>query len=155
MTASGEVEVDALVGALTEHGLHLSVGAAEDALQSQSWCRVHLTGPSDLAVSIAVDDEYGDATEDNQAILLQLVLAACECYEEADDVLEWAREAGMDVSKDWVRQLYDQLRDVVPRIREVVGSDVRAISSWDFTLNAGAARTLRERSAPDVRDPLR
>jgi hypothetical protein len=155
MTLSGEAEVDALVGALTEHGIRLSLGAPEEVLQFESWCRIELAAPGDLTVSIAVDDEYGDATEDNQAILLHLVLASCECYEEGEDLLEWAREAGMDVSKEWVRELYDQLRDVVPRIREVVGSDVRAISSWDFNLNAGAARTLRERSTRDARDPLR
>jgi len=145
MTTHGEAAVDALVGALVEHEIHLSMGPEEHGLQARSWCRVHLTGPGDLALSIAVDDEYGDANEDNQALLLHLVLAACECYEEADDVLGWAVEAEMDASKDWVRQLYDQLGDVVPTIREVVGSEVKAISSWDFTLNADAARVLRNR----------
>ena len=145
MTTQGEAEVDALVGALSQHEIHLSMGPEEDVMRSRSWCRVHLSGPGDLALSIAVDDEYGDATEDNQALLLHLILATCECYEEADDVLECAVEAGMDASEDWARQLYDELADVVPKIREVVGSEVKAISPWDFTLNASAAQTLRNR----------
>lgn len=145
MTPEDVPEVDALVRALEEHRLSLSVGAPEPLLQLRAWRRVHLTGPDGLALSLAVDDEYDDATEGNQALLLHLVLATCECFEEADDFVEWAEEAEMDAAKSWTRQLYQELAGVVPRIREAVGPEAKAISSWDFNLNAGAARVLRNR----------
>jgi hypothetical protein len=138
-------EIEALQGALRDHDLRLSVEPEEERLQSRSYRRVRLTlGASDEALSVPVDDEYGDATDDNQALLLHLVLAECACYEEADDLLVWAAETGLDPAESWVRGLYTELGGVVPTIRGVIGTDVKPLASWDFTLNGGAARALRD-----------
>jgi len=144
-TSEDEPLVAALLRAIEERGLRLSIDPEEGALPASSWCRVLLAGRDDLTLSIEVDDEYGDATDEKPALLLHLVLATCECYEEAEDVLEWAVEAELDPSEARVQDLFSRLGDVVPRIREVVGREVKAVPAWDFTLNSGAARALRER----------
>lgn len=136
-------EIAALEKALTDHGLRLSV-EADRHLQSRSYRRIRLTLPHDRPdLSMPVDDEYGDARNDNPMLLLHLVLSECEGYEEADDFLVWAAESGLDASETWVQALFAELGEVVPEIREIVGSDVKPLSSYDFTLNAGAAQALR------------
>jgi len=144
-TSEDEPVVAGLLRVIEERGLQLSIDPEQGVVPASSWCRVLLAGPDDLALGIEVDDEYGDATDENPALLLHLVLATCECYEEAEDVLEWAVEAELDASEGWVRELFQRLGAVVPKIRDLVGSEVKAIPAWDFTLNSGAARALRER----------
>jgi len=142
----GHPEIEALEKVLREHDLHLRVEQEDEDSQSLERRRVHLIQPtSDLALSIVVDDEHGDATDENQPLLLHLVLAECEGYEEAADILVWAADSELDPSESWVRGLFSELGEVVPRIREVVGPDVKALTSWDFTMNAGPARALRMR----------
>ena len=143
--------VAALLRAIDERGLRLSIDPEGHVVPASSWCRVLVAARDGLARSIEVDDEYGDATDENQPLLLHLVLAACECYEEAEDILEWAGEAELDASEAWVQELFSRLGELVPEIREIVGPEVRAVPAWDFTLNSGAARALRGRSSGPAR----
>ena len=140
-------EVAALDRVLDERGIHLRVEAEDERLMLRSWGRIHLSAPEGVGLSIAFCDEYKEATEQNQALLLHFVLDTCECYEETEDFLEWAKEAELDSTVGWVLELYRELGEKVPQIREVVGTEVRALSSWDFSLNAGAAQYLRRRTS--------
>jgi len=70
-------------------------------------------------------------------------MSTCEAYDESHDVLAWARDAELDASEDWVRHLYGELGDVVPKIRAVVGRKVRALTPWDYSMNMGVTRALR------------
>jgi hypothetical protein len=142
----GYPEIEALEKTLKDHDLLLRVEPEPEDSQSSERRRVRLTrGQGDLDLSILVDDESGDATDEHQLLLLHLVLAECEGYEEASDILVWAAESELDASESWVRGLFSELGEVVPRIREVVGTDVKALASWDFTMNTGPARDLRKR----------
>lgn len=72
------------------------------------------------------------------------VLSECETYEDAADFLAWVKDTGFDPSEVWVQALYAEMGEIIPKIREAIGTDVAPLSSYDFTLNAGAARALRK-----------
>ena len=136
-------EVQALVDAVREFGLSLSVEPATPELDAMSYRRIRFAAGDGRVAVIPVDDEYGDAASDNPELLLHLVMAACEVYEEADDVAGWAREVGIDADAPPADGLYRESGEACRVIRAIVGDDLRPISSWDFTLNAGAAQVLR------------
>ena len=136
-------EVEALKAALREHRLRLVVEAAPPPEHALGYRRVRLERPRAQPLGIWVDDEDRDAVNDNQPLLLNLVLMACEAYEEAHDPNAWAMDTGLDIGSAEIRELYDELVTVVPRIRAVLGEEVRAVSAWDFALDAGAAQALR------------
>jgi hypothetical protein len=147
MTLNQYPEIAALNKALVGHNIQLSAGPDDARLQPHSYRRVRLALPSNgLELSIPVDDEFDDARRNNPALTLHLILSECETYEEAEDFLVWARETGFDPAEYWVRNLYAEIGKVVPKIREIFGREVKALSSYDFTLNAGAARALRNHS---------
>lgn len=141
--------IDALERALVDRGLRLSVEPDCGAPGLGSYRRIRLEQVADsadaLPLIVPVDDEFDDASDANQPLLLHLVLAECEAFAAADGFAEWASESELDVSDDTVRALYDEVARVVPLVREVIGPQLKAIPVWDFTLNAGAARALRER----------
>ena len=145
MTAIEYPEIDALETALAQHDLRLTVATTEERLAARSWRRIAIVGADGFELTVAADDEHGDARDDNQAMLLHLVLASCETVEEAADFEEWAIEAEMKGSEAWKRDLYDELRARATRMRDVVGHDLRALSPWDVSMNAGAAQALRAR----------
>ena len=136
-------EVDALVEALDRHGLALRALEARDGLPRPWWHRIEWRSSTGPTLSVPVDDEFSDASDEKQAMLLHLVLDMCACFEECEDYAEWAVEAAVDVDDDASRALYREYEQLVPQIRAVVGPDLEPISSWDFTMNAGAAQVLR------------
>lgn len=142
---SGIPEVEALEAAIDAAGLHLAVARdGSDGLPGRR--RIDLRAATHPLIWISVGDEYDDARAGApQALLLHLVLAECEAWEAAEDLLAWATDVELDPARSEVRALFDELADVVPRIRAAVG-DVRAISSWDFQMNSGAAQALRDAS---------
>lgn len=136
-------EIEALETVIVERGLGL---VALDGEAAAGRRRITVSAPDHPPVTISVDDEYGDAARPNPPLLLHLVLAECETWEEAPDFPSWLREAGLDPAASWVTALGEELENVVPVIRLMVGSGVKAISSWDVQMNSGAALALRERS---------
>jgi len=139
-------EITVLKEALAAHDLGLSTEPDDSRLLARSYRRIRVTLASDQQdLTIAVDDEYDDARDENPELLLHLVLAECEAYEGAADFLVWAAESGFDPSDGWVQALYAELGEVVPRIRKILGPEVEALSCFDFALNAGAAAVLRGR----------
>ena len=78
-------EIVALNDALAEHVLRISVAPAEERLQHVFYKRITLTlRPNRVQLSIPVEDDCDDADDDNPALMLHLVLAECELYEDAD-----------------------------------------------------------------------
>lgn len=136
-------EVDALHQAIDDHGLRLSLASDAAGFRVPTWRLVHWVDAAGTEILVPVDDEFGDGPDAGPALLLQLVLGTCECYEECEDILEWAVETELDASDPAVLELYRALGAVVPVVRSRVGTEIRAISSWDFSTNAGAAARLR------------
>jgi hypothetical protein len=138
-------EIEALDKTIEKRGLRLSVVAGDAGRADR--CLIGVASHANPSVTISVDDEYGDASDDNPALLLHLVLAECEGWEAARGLRSWASEAGLDPLEPWVGTLFDELGRVVPMVRSMTGDGAKAISSWDVQMNSGAARALRERSA--------
>ena len=136
-------EIEALERVIDERGLEL---VALEGEARAGRCRISISATDHPPVTISVDDEYGDAARANPPLLLHLVLAECETWEEAPDFPSWVREAGLDPAASWVAALGEELDNITPVIRSMVGGGVKAISSWDVQMNSGAARALRERS---------
>lgn len=141
-------EIEALDRTIEERGLRLSVVTGEAWRAGR--CLVEVARHANPSVTISVDDEYGDASVVDPSLLLHLVLAECEGWEEARDLRSWALEAGLDPTETRVGALFDELGRVVPLIRSMTGEGAKAISCWDVQMNSGAARALRERSAVDA-----
>lgn len=143
---SSEAAIAALEAVIERAALRLSVAESTPAGHPASRAVVRIESGSAPVVSISVDDEYGDSEgHPAQPLLLHLVLAECEGWEEADDFPAWAVDAELDPADPGALGVFEDLARVVPEIRRIVG-DVRAISSWEVQMNSGAARALRERS---------
>jgi hypothetical protein len=92
--------------------------------------------------SIPVEDEFGDARENNPALLLQLILQNCDYFTDAEDFLTWAKSLSLDSSNPIILDLYRELSRQVPDLLKHLG-EVERISDWDMQMNAGAAQALR------------
>ena len=66
-------EVQALVDAVREFGLSLSVEPATPELDAMSYRRIRFAAGDGRVAIIPVDDEYGDAASDSPELLLHLV----------------------------------------------------------------------------------
>lgn len=93
---------------------------------------------------IPVDDEYGDAEKGNQALMLQLIIYAIEEYEGCEDFLVWSIAFGLNSNNPFILDIYRDLGKIIPKIRDIIGTDVNDISDYHWELNAGAAQALRE-----------
>ncbi len=98
----------------------------------------------DYSAVIPVDDEYEDAEKGNQALILQLIIYAVEEYEDCEDFLVWSMAFGLNSNNPFILDIYRDLGKVIPKIRDIIGTDVNDISDYDWELNAGAAQALRE-----------
>lgn len=98
----------------------------------------------EFSAVIPLDDEYGDAEKGNQALILQLIIYAVEEYEDCEDFLVWSMAFGLNSNDPFILNMYRDLGKTIPKIRDVIGTDVNDISDYDWELNAGAAQALRE-----------
>lgn len=145
MSQAPHPEIEALDKAIEARGLRLSLASGTGERGSRR--RIGIASSEGNSITIPVDDEYGDASDENPSLLLHLVLAECESWEEADGLPSWAAEAGLDAAESWVAALFDELGRVVPVVRSITGDGVKALGSWDVQMNSGAARALRERTS--------
>lgn len=97
----------------------------------------------DQSFSLFVDDEYEDFQIGNPFLSLCLVLRELENYHESSDYLIWSRENNLDASDEQVRGYYMSLSATFRGIEKLIGKVDSQISDYDFGLNAGAARALR------------
>ena len=93
---------------------------------------------------IPLDDEYEDVEKGNQALMLQLIIYAVEEYEACEDFLVWSTAFGLNSNDPFILDIYKDLGKTIPKIRDIIGTEINDISDYDWELNAGAAQTLRE-----------
>mgnify|MGYP003132247416 FL=1 len=98
----------------------------------------------DFSAIIPLDDEYEDVEKGNQALMLQLIIYAVEEYEDCEDFLVWSTAFGLNSNDPFVLDMYRDLGKTIPKIRDIIGTDINDISDYDWELNAGAAQALRE-----------
>lgn len=98
----------------------------------------------DFSAIIPLDDEYEDIEKGNQALMLQLIIYAVEEYEDREDFLVWSTAFGLNSNDPFILNMYRDLGKTIPKIRDIIGTDINDISDYDWELNAGAAQALRE-----------
>lgn len=92
---------------------------------------------------LLIEDEFDELESDNQVLKLFLVLSSLEGYEEAADFLEWARDSEQDAADSEVLEYFRSLDKIVPEIKSALGGINPFITSYDYHMNAGAAKALR------------
>jgi|TARA_R110001599_G_scaffold244895_1_gene445043 hypothetical protein len=98
----------------------------------------------DFSAIIPLDDEYEDVEKGNQALMLQLIIYAVEEYEDREDFLVWSTAFGLNSNDPFILNMYRDLGKTIPKIRDIIRTDINDISDYDWELNAGAAQALRE-----------
>ena len=145
MTCEHE-EIGTLRKIKVKHNLALSIEKLRKA-PVNSYVRVRITLLlNQVSIIIPVCDELDEANSTNQLLLLQLVLMECGAFESSTDFLDWANSEALNASESKVMELYGELKTEVPKLREIIGTDIKIISDWDFEMNAGAAYELRNLS---------
>lgn len=92
---------------------------------------------------LLIEDEFDELQGENQVLKLFLVLSSLEGYIEASDFLEWARDSEQDAADPEVLDYFRSLDGMVPEIKNALGSIEPYISCFDYHMNAGAAKALR------------
>lgn len=126
-----------------ERDLSITVENSEPDPISVDAVTLKIGSPGKPDIHFTVFDEYRDARHDN--ILLSLTLIEME-FGELDDathVTSWARANGLDSQNDGVRDVYLTNTAAQSAFVEMYGSIPDAISTYDWSLNAGAAQALR------------
>ncbi|HAW78706.1 MAG TPA: hypothetical protein DCX27_02690, partial [Balneola sp.] len=90
----------------------------------------------DFSAIIPLDDEYEDVEKGNQALMLQLIIYAVEEYEDREDFLVWSTAFGLNSNDPFILNMYRDLGKTIPKIRDIIGTDINDISDYDWELNA-------------------
>ena len=135
--------VNALINAITRFRVRIEA-LPEDADLEEESLREVMLHLGDRSFRCLTDNEYGDMDRDNLPLQLNMILMELAHYDDVDDFLVWARGHGLDAASSKVDALWDRLRENAVGIREIVGRDLVAMSSWDWSLYAGDARILRD-----------
>ena len=93
-----------------------------------------------------VDDEYKDLQKSNPILSFCVVLRELETYQYAKDYSAWCVEHSFDVANAQIKDYYTRLEKIYITVKNILGNIDSQISDYDFGLNAGAARKLRETS---------
>lgn len=134
--------VDGLREALRRSGITLAVGDDDARLRARSYRWLTVRTINGETATMPICDELGEARDSNPALLLNLAILECEVFEEEAGVEGWCSESGFDPAVAWVRAAYDRLGRARALLRAEVG-EVRPLTTWDFSLNAGEAQVLR------------
>ena len=145
--------VNALIDAISRFRVRIEALPDDADLEEESLREVmlHL---GDRSFRCLADNEYGDMDRDNLPLQLNMILMELEHYDGVDDYLVWARGHGLDAASPKVDALWDRLQENAVAIRKIVGQDLVAMSSWDWSLYAGDARILRDLPEPLARPDL-
>ena len=141
---SDHPEIEALLAVIRKHNIRIQTLPETPLGTNLSYRRLALNIQG-TRYTISVDDEYKDVRNypQNTALMLHLILRACEDYMDAEDYLVWCKDSGLSPELTGLRDLYFELRDSVPRILERIKEEAKPISSWDFTMNTGVTQVLR------------
>ena len=138
-------EIQALQDVLNKHRIIIEPAQEHPNFTAtgHQWVNFTLNGQQFV---LLIDDEYSDLQYNHPTLNLCLVLRELENYIEEDDILTWTKVNGLDVSNNKVLEYYRSLSKIYAQIRSVLGSIDSHISTYDFTLNAGAAQELRRQA---------
>ena len=146
MSSSEYKKIDCLIQAIEELEIFIEAAGNDEAIGESFYKRLSVTVMGQQ-FTVPVMDEFADIEEGNPVVLLHFVLSECEMYEEAEDIIHWAQDVGLKLADSCTHIIYRELYDVVPRLRELIGSNLKAISAYEIEFNTGVAKSLRAAAA--------
>ena len=135
-------ELQRLNEALLRHGLSFSLLPRTAELDRIFYRRIKVK-IEEKVFELPVCDEYEDVDRANSLLLLHLLLRELEYYEDADDFLLWCEDTGLKAEDELSRSIWFELRDLAPKIRSLLGYHLKAIDDFDFEMNTGITKALR------------
>lgn len=146
MKSSEYEKIDCLIEMLGKLKISIAATNNNDNIGESFYQRV-LVSLMDQQIVIPIMDEFSDIEIGNPIVLLHFVLSECEMYEEASDITQWAQDVGLKLSHSSTHIIYRELYETVPRIRALIGSEIKAISTYEIEFNTGVAKALRAAKA--------
>ncbi|NKB36017.1 MAG: hypothetical protein GKR93_02455 [Gammaproteobacteria bacterium] len=134
-----------LAECLKANKLVLSINERNSHMREYSLQNIQLSqnkADGSKAIVVPVFDEYDDTRIQNPVLWLHLIVDTCEGFEQAANYDEWRSNEGYKDS-DFFSSLYADYTDLIPKIRTIIGSDIRAIDSHHIEFNTDIAQALR------------
>lgn len=142
MTSPEYEKIDSLAKVVAQFNISIEAADDNEAIGDSFYQRVLVT-ISGQQFTVPIMDEFSDIENGNPVVLLHFVLSECEMYEEAEDIVQWAEDVGLKLADSSTHIIFRELYDVVPRLRALIGSNAKAISSYEIEFNTGVAKALR------------
>ena len=136
-------EIQALIEIIQKHNVRISVSDDEFLAGNEDYPAVVIS-LNEKSFKLFADDEYKDLRLNNTLLALCVVLRELEDYEYASDYLVWCKHHAFDEANSQVREYHMSLGSIYKDVEIILGKINSQISDYDFELNAGAARELRE-----------
>ncbi len=138
--------IDELKKVIVRHNLSFEIAKTRKELPDP-YVRIQITLLlNQISLIIPAWDEYKDAQTRHPVLMLHLALMECEEYEDTTDFIDWAKSSGLNPSEPSVERVYAELKEFAPKLREIIGPEVKPLPSFDFEMNMGTAYKLREES---------
>lgn len=97
---------------------------------------------------VPVDDEFGDLKSGRYGpVALHLVLATLNLFREAESEAEIRVEFSLE-SAEVSREIVGRVRAILPSLNRLL-ADLEPLEDWDWTMNTGVARALRDAADSD------
>ena len=93
-------------------------------------------------VILPVFDEFDDTAINNPVLWLHLLIDTCEGFEESQDYTEWRLNEGYP-DTSFFKSLYASYKEKVPKLRKIIGTDIKAINAHHLEFNTNVAQALR------------
>jgi hypothetical protein len=126
---------------LQNHALGFRVLDSKPQILALSIRDLELTAGTEKLV-VPVYDEFRDALIENSALRLHLILQTCEYYEESADYNAWLLDIGIHHCAA-AAEVYARIENLVPKLRSILGHEIRAVPDWDIEFNTDVAQALR------------
>jgi len=138
---SDKETIKQIANCYTNKKLSLSVLEEKPALAEESLREIQIqTGNTTL--TIIIFDEYKDLDIQNPVLWLNFIIDTCQSFEEEKDFHEWRKNEGYK-DTDFYQSLYQTYSELIPKIREIIGTEVRAIDYQHIEFNTDIAKALR------------
>ena len=137
--------IDDLADCYTGNKLSLDIMESDPSLDSESLKNIQLSyinADSLESLGVIVFDEYEDTNIQNPVLWLHLIVDTCEGFEEAVDYREWRANEGYK-DTPFYQSLYATYAEVIPKIRKVIGREVKAVDAHHIEFNTDVAKALR------------
>ncbi|MFT7459465.1 MAG: hypothetical protein ACI909_002146 [Planctomycetota bacterium] len=138
---SNKEAIEQIANCYNDKQLSLTVSAERPELAQELMKEIQLEA-GDITLIIIIFDEYNDLNIANPVLWLNLVIDTCQGFEEARGYDEWRESEGYKDS-DFYQSLYQQYFAVVPKIRNIIGTQVKAIDYYHIEFNTDIAKALR------------